>query len=91
MNNLSRNALAARVELLQVSKLAGDFETATRLLLTATQLTCSNSTLAAKTLCFDTCSIFRFKIVSKYFAQGILVTELIVTYDFLSLPGMRKL
>ena len=53
-----------------------------RLLSTATPLTCNNCTLAAKTLCFDTLLNFRFKSVTKYFAQGILVTQLIVIYDF---------
>ena len=28
------------------------------------------------------CSVFKFKSVTKYFAQGILVTQLIVIYDF---------
>ena len=54
MYKKKNNVLVARVELLQVSEVAGDFETATSLLSTATPLTCNNSTLAAKTLCFDT-------------------------------------
>ena len=45
----------------------------------ATSLTCSNSTLAAKTLFLDTSFNLSFKSVSKYFAHGILVTRLSFT------------
>ena len=54
-----------------------------RLLSAATPLTCNNSTLAAKTVFFSIhYYILCFKSVTKYFAQGILVTQLIVIYDF---------
>ena len=54
-----------------------------RLLSTTTPLTCNNSTLAAKTLVFFIhYLIFCFKSVTKYFAKGILVTQLIVIFDF---------
>ena len=46
-----------------------------RLFSTATPLTCNNSNLVLK-LCFDTSFILRFKSFTKYFAQGILVTQL---------------
>ena len=51
-----------------------------RLLSTATPLTRNNSTIAAKTLCYDTFFNLSFN-VTKYFAQCILVTQLIVIYD----------
>ena len=64
------NVLAARVELLQVSGVAGDFETEHGLLPTNTLLTCNNSTLAAKTLSFGTLFNLSFKSVTRYFAKG---------------------
>ena len=48
------NVLAARVELMQVSEVAGDFETATPLTFNRYSAYLHNSTLAAKTLFFDT-------------------------------------
>ena len=49
----------------------------------ATSLTCNNSTLAAKTFFVDILlNLPFFNSVTKYFAQGILVTQLTVIYDF---------
>ena len=62
--------------------LVGNLKPQHRLLSTATPLTCKRSTLAAKTFFSIHCSVFKFKSVTKYFAQGILVTQLIIIYDF---------
>ena len=64
-----KNVLAARVELLQVSEVAGDFETATPLTFNR-----YSAYLQLKYCVSMHYSIFRFKSVTKYFAQGILVT-----------------
>ena len=52
------------------------------LLSTAIPLTRTMSTLAAKTIFSIHYSVFKFKSVTKYFAQDIIVTELTVIYDF---------
>ena len=51
MHRQNKNVSAARVELLQVSEVAGGLKPQHRLLSTATPLTCNKSTFAAK---FDT-------------------------------------
>ena len=61
--------------------LVGNLKPQHRLLSTATPLT-RKSTLAAKNFFSIHYSVFKFKSVTKYFAKGILVTQLIVIYNF---------
>ena len=61
--------------------LVGNLKPQESLFSTACPLNCNKSTLAVKTFLIHY-SIFKFKDVTKYFAQDFVVTELTVIYDF---------